>query len=295
MAYSVRLKDKTMTEALQRIARDRLDNAIAATRAETAEARMAAVHRIRKRLKELRGLIRLVRPDFAAYSETDRTFRTCARNLSPLRDIKVRADTLTRLHKEFGLPEDQITPYLLSLRAARDAAYAKDLAAPLLQDTCDNLQSLRKDTAHWELSHKGRKAVFPGLEKTYTRARHAMENARETRAVEAFHDWRKHVKYHRYHSQILSPIWPEAMTAHTDAATDLGELLGRHHDLSVLADQARAAGLPNAVIAPLSAALAQRAAEDERLAFRIGARLLADTPEALTRRWSVWWRLWRAG
>ncbi len=292
MSYRIRPKDSDTGAALRRLAEDRLSRAIEATRAATPEKRMVAVHDIRKRLKEMRSLLRLVQPDFDGFKPADRTVRDIGRGLSELRDIKVRCDTLGHLADYVDLPDTHLAPYLADLAARRDTAYGAPSVA-LLDEARAALTALHKDSRDWTLRHSGRKALFPGLSKTYGAARDAMERARETRAAEDFHDWRKHVKYHFYHAQILAPIWPEAMKAHIAAAESLGELLGRHHDLVVLGEEAAAAGLSPQTIAALEDGLKDRIAAHEKQAFLDGARLLADTPEALSRRWSVWYRLWR--
>lgn len=284
-----------MSAAFRRIAADRLDRAIAATRARSAPERMKAVHDIRKRIKEVRGLLRLVRPDFSSFRDTDHTLRDIARSLSGMRDAKVRLDTYRILKDFVELPAPASADYHAKLSGARDAAYSSDRAEAVLAHVRDALTALQRESADWQLRHAGRKAVFPGLENTYASACAAMARARESHRPEDFHEWRKHVKYHSYHCHILSPIWPEAMAAHGKAASDLGLLLGNHHDLVVLADEARRAGLSDKAINQLTNATAQRVQALEQQAFRDGARLFADTPETLSRRWSVWYRLWATG
>ncbi|WP_226552514.1 CHAD domain-containing protein [Celeribacter naphthalenivorans] len=291
MSYSIQSDDHDMTHALRRIARDRLARAIRACDADAPADRMIAVHDIRKRLKEMRGLMRLVGPDFKGYKQVDRRLRDIGRHLSELRDIKVRCDTLTHLSDYVSPTEDHLRPYLDHLAQTRDAAY--DNAGDLLSNVAQHLAELRKSSADWQLRHKGRKAIFPGLSATYATARDTMERARETRAPEDFHDWRKHVKYHFYHARLLTPIWPDAMAAQVKAAESLGELLGKHHDLVVLGDEARSAGLNETAVKALDTGLKSQIATFETQAFLDGARLLADTPEALTHRWSIWYRLWR--
>ena len=291
MSYTIKSEDRNMTETLRRIAWDRLGRAIKASTAETPETRMVAVHDIRKRLKEMRGLMRLVRPDFDAYKQIDISLRDIGQQVSELRDIKVRCDTLGQLSNHLALPDPHLTDYLHHLTQTRDAAY--DAAGDLMETVAKELTALRHSSTNWQLHHNGRKAIFPGLSATYATARDAMERARETRAPENFHDWRKHVKYHFYHARLLTPIWPDAMAAQVKAAESLGELLGKHHDLIVLGDEARSAGLNETAIKTLETGLKSQIAAHEKQVLLDGARLLADTPEALTHRWSIWYRLWR--
>ncbi|MBW6418669.1 CHAD domain-containing protein [Celeribacter sp. PS-C1] len=291
MSYSIQSKDRDMTQAFRRISQDRLGRAIKSCEADTLEARMTAVHDIRKRLKEIRGLLRLVGPDFDGYKQMDRRLRDIGRQLSDLRDIKVRCDTLGQLSNYVALSDDHITLYLNHLAQTRDTAYGN--AGDPLSNVAQELNKMLKSSADWHLRHKGRKALFPGLSATYKAAYDTMERARETREPEDFHTWRKHVKYHFFHARLLAPIWPDAMEAQVKAAESLGELLGKHHDLIVLSHEARSAGLNEAAVKTLEAGLKAQIATHEKQAFLDGARLFADTPEALTHRWSVWYRLWR--
>ncbi|WP_177213189.1 CHAD domain-containing protein [Celeribacter neptunius] len=284
-----------MTRALRRLAADRLDRAIAETAAHSLEDRMRAVHNIRRRIKELRGLLRLVQPDFKGFHDSDRALRDIARELSEMRDAKVRLDTFLQLADLVDLSSPSCTRYRSRLEAARIEAYGSDSAELRLKQVREDLRAFRAASQSWQLQHAGRKAVFPGLRATYAAGYTDLARARESHAPEDFHDWRKHVKYHAYHAYILTPIWPEAMMAHSTAATQLGSLLGQHHDLVVLAEEARKAGISTENVQTIEKAMEKRRKVLERQAFRDGARLFADTPEALGRRWSIWYRLWQAG
>ena len=44
---------------------------------------------------------------------------------------------------------------------------------------------------------------------------------------EIFHDWRKRVKDHWYHSRLLQGFWPAGIRPHRKAVKELSELLGR--------------------------------------------------------------------
>jgi hypothetical protein len=112
----------------------------------------------------------------------------------------------------------------------------------------------------WRVSEDGFGAVVGGLAKTFKRARRAMAQARVEKTDKAFHEWRKRVKYHWYHTRLLERIWRGPMSAHEDVLLGLIE---------------------------------QRQAALEHEAFALGARLLTEPATALTRRWSVCWEVWR--
>jgi hypothetical protein len=87
------------------------------------------------------------------------------------------------------------------------------------------------------------------------------------------------------------------MKAHRDAASDLGDLLGDHHDLAVLRTTVAVApgdfGKP-ADIEVLLGLIEQRQAVLAAEAFALGDRLLAEPPKALARRWKAYWRTWQS-
>ncbi len=54
---------------------------------------------------------------------------------------------------------------------------------------------------------------------------------------EEFHDWRKFVKYHFYHTRLLAGVYGKAARKRAKDANELEELLGQHHDLAVLRER----------------------------------------------------------
>src|SRR5688572_29173690 len=90
-------RDESVTRSVRRIACEGLDDAIerlSVCGGATADEIEDHVHEVRKRCKELRGLLRLVRSDLGEdFRSADRTIRTAARELSALRDAHALLDT----------------------------------------------------------------------------------------------------------------------------------------------------------------------------------------------------------
>jgi hypothetical protein len=86
------------------------------------------------------------------------------------------------------------------------------------------------------------------------------------------------------------------MRAHAQAADDLGDALGDHHDLAVLratvAEAPAAYGEP-VTIEVLEALVTRRQRTLEANALTLGARLFAEPTKALARRWGTYWEVWR--
>src|SRR5688572_7871048 len=92
------MRDDASVEAgVRRIAAGEVEAALEeiAAGANTGE----AVHNARKRLKKLRALLRLVRPEFRRFRKENATIRKVADQLSAARDARVLVDTLDSLSK----------------------------------------------------------------------------------------------------------------------------------------------------------------------------------------------------
>ncbi len=86
-------------------------------------------------------------------------------------------------------------------------------------------------------TREGFDLMRPGLEREYRRGRGALRAVRKDPSAEAVHQWRKRVKDLWYHLRLLQGVWPATMGAAADEAHALSDLLGDHHDLSVLIDE----------------------------------------------------------
>ena len=109
---------------------------------------------------------------------------------------------------------------------------------------------------------------------------------------ERFHDWRKRVKDHRYHLELLAGLWPRQIGSRRKEVKALGGMLGDEHDLWVL--QARLASF-----ADDGARVMIRSAEHRRAELRsamrpLGQRVFAERPRALARRFEAYWRAARS-
>ncbi|WP_373354385.1 CHAD domain-containing protein [Pseudoroseicyclus sp. CXY001] len=247
------------------------------------------IHDIRKRLKKLRGLLRLFRGAAPFYAEENAAYRDAARILAPLRDAAAVLESYERLRAAGLIDAEATRPFREGLEAAQAEAETGGEAPGRRDEVRLRLEAALGRVADWELTEDGWGAVAPGLTETYRRGRKGLKAA-ESREGEALHDWRKRVKYHWYHARLLSPVWPEALAPHVAAASALSDLLGDRHDLDVLA-AALPGGLESAAEEGLREALCTEARRLEDAAFAIGQKLYAERPKALARRWGALFRL----
>jgi len=291
-------RDASVQKNLRRIALAQIDGAVASID-DHGLASGLVVHEVRKSCKKLRGLLRLVRPAFDFYARENAALRDMASALSPLRDAAVLIETYDALMDAHDGTVERATfaPVRRRLTLRQKALDRDDSGADRkLGEARDQLLAMRMRAGQWKLSGDDFSALQHGLAKTYKRARKAMKEADRSRDADAFHDWRKLVKYHGYHARLMEPVWPAAMQAHRQCADALNDILGQHHDLAVFEDALRetAAELRDAVdLAMLSAMIGQRQAALAERAFVTGARLFAEPADKLTQRWRRYWIEWR--
>jgi CHAD domain-containing protein len=255
------------------------------------------VHDLRKTCKRLRGLIRVVRPVFADYRVENAAFRDAGRKLSHLRDNAVLIQTYDNLIKAYDDQVDRarFAPIRrrLTLQQKRSAGHA-DIGRRL-EEFRQAMVDARGRVRRWRLSDDGFDALEPGIAKSYKRARRAMAAASKELSAEAVHEWRKQVKDHWYHTRLLTPMWRKQMKTSGVVGNDLSELLGQHHDLDVFQQRLTEGELADAADLEVLIGLAKRRQEAlADVAFIMGARLLAEPPKHLTRRWRSYWQTWRS-
>jgi CHAD domain-containing protein len=295
MAYRFSKSQDTVQDGLREIATELIDKAIETTKRRQSPER--TVHELRKTCKMLRGLIRIVRPVFADYRAENIAFRDAGRKLAHLRDTAVLIQTYDDLLEAYDDQVDRarFAPIRrrLTLQQKRSAGHA-DIGRRL-DEFRQAMVEARGRARRWRLSEDGFDALEPGITKSYKRARRAMAAASREISAEAVHEWRKQVKDHWYHTRLLTPIWQKQMRTSRNVAKDLGEFLGQHHDLDVFQQRLTEGEIADAADLEVLIGLAKRrqdALADE--AFKKGARLLAEPPKNLTRRWRSYWQTWHS-
>jgi CHAD domain-containing protein len=289
MTFALCRSDADLTAALRRVAGDALAGAQA--RLETDAPDAAAVHDVRKRIKMLRGLIRLVRPAFAAAEAEIAVLRGAAQGLAPVRDAEVMVMVHDRLTP--GAQGPLRAMLVARVEAARGSAGEMAAAVGAARGA---LGAMAGRTGGWRVRGPDDAVIRAALSRTLRRGAAAMAEARDTREAEALHDWRKRVKDLWYQTRLLAPVWPEAVGVWQAAADDLGERLGEHHDLAVFGALTAAAGPPAAAeAAALGARARLMSAEIEEHVFAVGARLHAGDPDTVAALFADWWGAWREG
>jgi CHAD domain-containing protein len=132
--------------------------------------------------------------------------------------------------------------------------------------------------------------LAPGFRATYRRARRAFTRASARPSAERLHAFRTPEKRHLYQVELLERLWEGPLRSQRQELSRLGDLLGDHHDLSLL--QRELEGRPElaAESAALHAMLHKRLEKLEQSALSLAARAFAEKPAAITRRFGAYFR-----
>lgn len=294
MSFRIKM-DAPINNEIRRIACEELDSGLHEldSDSDTHE----TIHEVRKHCKKLRGLIRLARPAFEkTYKQENNTLREAAGRLSSARDAQAVIETFDKLVDTFDedLPVTTYDWIRLQLLEQRDKVQQDDTQLQhKLAAFRRDLVAIRARAAHWPLPDKGFATIAGGLCKTYARGREAMGQARKEPTTERFHEWRKRVKYHRYHLELLQGIWKRPMKARRKELHTLSDLLGFEHDLAVLQDQLLANPdryPPGDELNGFLAIIDERRGTQRRKAFNLGKRLFVEKPKRLRKRLGAYWK-----
>ena len=292
-------RNETVPDGIRRIVFERIDRALHILE-KRKTVRDRAVHEARKRFKEVRGVLRLVRPELGErqFRRENRAFRDAGRPLSNVRDAKALLDSLDDLAAHYGItPTSHSFVRLRSALAARrrdvrQRVFKKDRA------TTSIVRKVRKSSRRvrkWPLHRKGWKAIAIGLEKTYGKCRETMHTALRNNGDESLHEWRKCTKNLRYEIEVLARVFPNVMEPIAETSHRLTDLLGKDHDLAVL-QQFVENELPSTdgdgereLLKPL---VERRRKELQKEGRELGQKLFAENKREFVHRIHGYWKAW---
>jgi CHAD domain-containing protein len=284
MGFSFSQRSKVGSQ-VRKIAAKQIDAALADI--ATSEDFDHTVHELRRRCKKIRGLLRLVRSNFPDFVAENLAFRKAANALSASRDAAVMLETFDAVFKDGhsethralrGCLEDNVR------RISRE----QDRTG-LLDNFAEAMTTNRLRVKNWTFEAQGFALIEPGLHDTYALMRKRLKAAEKTVEDEDFHEWRKQTKGHWFQVSLLKDCAPDRLGARKDQLDRLGEYLGDHHNLAVLAE-----GLET-LAGPLDSAVAKTIARHKddlaKRAFVLGRQLTVESPKALVSRFEKFWKL----
>ncbi len=297
MGYRIQAGE-SVPDAFRRICCEQIDVAIdglSGTGADPHE----GVHQARKCCKKVRAVLRLVRPALGgAFAEENAWFRDAARGLSEARDATALVETIDRLDETFGdeVDGDLVVRARAALVARRSRLWeAETDLETRVADLVVALAGSRDRVAGRALRTGGFDAIGPGFARTYTRGRRALSAAYVAPSADRFHELRKRAKYHRYHLELLEPLWPEVVDAHISATHHLTDLLGHNQDLQVMHETLTSE--PDLLdnhrdTQALLGLVERRQTELRRLAEPLARNVFAERPKAAEARVGAYWHTW---
>jgi CHAD domain-containing protein len=252
LAYRYR-RSEELGPGTRRIARELIDKTsrVLTNRSVAVESR---IHEARKAIKKLRALLRLVRPASAseeAFSDGDAYLRDTARLLSGYRDDDVLRATVVQLVPDKAA-SSAIQGVLLAPRKSGNGV--KMARAKAIEAVAERMTRFGESVNGWRFRSPSLDALEPGYQATLAKARRQKLKAMKHPTEKRLHGWRKHVKYHHYHTGLLANLDDGRSKSRANGSDRLQELLGRHHDIAVLAHRLKEgvrAGIPSDAVRPL--------------------------------------------
>ena len=291
MAYTIE-RDAPVAAEIPRLIEDRVEAAIGHIDGDMDSHK--TVHEVRKRCKEVRAALRLVRPEVSTYSEENAHYRDAARRLSDIRDVQAAVEVFDD-HVRPAVEDSQLQSETLDDVRRELVEHRDDLATPAVIET--RLDSVRVDLVEGRerlpalsIDGEGYDAMAGGLGKTYGRARTGLVDAYDDPTFDTFHEWRKRVGYHRDHTGLLSSGWDGPMAARRAELQTLAEVLGDETDLAELATTMHEEEFfeqnTREILAHVIKGLRS---ELQRRARPLGERLFAETDATIVDRFEQYW------
>lgn len=293
MAYRLRLQDTP--GSVRKVARQRIEKAVNAL-CVPESGYGEGVHQARKRFKEVRALLRLVRkPLGAEFKQESQRLRDLGRVLAQTRDAGAMLESWDLLAKGFPnvFAEADFRKVRQRLAVRARAEHADAGLGERIAQVIGQLHSITEDLENWPLEKQGFDLLRAGIRRTYADGCEELAKARLDRSAEQLHEWRKRVKDHWYQTQLLSPIWPSLMRLRSQSLKRLADMLGDDHDLAMMHQllQTEPALFGDETLRQrLARAIEQRRNELQKSAFELGEKLYLEPPGMLLKRWQRYWQ-----
>ncbi|MGB3778795.1 MAG: CHAD domain-containing protein [Tunicatimonas sp.] len=300
MSIQINLQESVQVN-VQRIMQARIDRCREHLRHDAPH---QAIHQTRKQLKKIRALLRLVRYQIGdeTYQAANHYFRDAARLISDARDVSASWETAEQLQALLTTARDRQAVGRLKrhLRAKKGAITRYQVhGGQLLQSVQDALADAEQFHRAWTISDDGFEAVEKGIRSIYKQCQKRQAVAYAQFDTEAFHQWRKSVKYLRYQVDTLSPLWPGTLQALESELNRLTDFLGNDHDLMVLGETIEHGKLmPPAPTRSVLATLEEQRTTQQEAALPLALKLFDQKPKQFVADLARWWQVeaeWRDG
>jgi CHAD domain-containing protein len=249
-----------------------------------------AAHIARKRIKEVRALLRLTRNGFPAkkFRHDNQVLRNAARPLSEIRDATAVVDAFRAILKQdAALLDHPATATLMDALQRRLARVInRKSTRKAFAESAAAVDRVRRHNKRWHVDGEPDKLLASGLKGAYKKANRARMKAQDKPSDTNLHEWRKRVKDLRYQLELLEPLWPVAMRVPARQAKILSDILGDDHDLILLRDLLNSelrGFIEEEAIQVLSLSINRRRSELQRSAWSLGDQLFVLSPGEFAR------------
>ncbi|MGK7392456.1 MAG: CHAD domain-containing protein [Candidatus Cyclobacteriaceae bacterium M2_1C_046] len=241
------------------------------------------VHDLRKRFKEIRAVLRLVRHNLGEkkYKEENIFYRDLGREIAEVRDIKAYLEMIDLLKEQYD------SKLYKNVFQKTEKEFNNQLA--LLEEEMDLKKKLRsikerlKERAgeidSFSIGATSFKDIEDNIFKVYKRGYKGLENAKKDPTPDNFHEWRKRAKYIMYQTDIMEFIWPGYMKTMEKEFHQLSDILGDHHDLTNLLKSIEKPDIDPEELKLIKALANNERSELEKKAYNLGERLYAEKPK----------------
>jgi CHAD domain-containing protein len=291
MAYSLS-PTLSLRENIHRIAVSQTRKAIKTARKEKDFDK--AIHDVRVRFKKLRALIRLVREDIGEdyYQELNTFYRDTAKLLSDIRDREANQETFRKLKADFpeAIPDSLYHDVSVWLKQEKDKLVRPDL----LENVALEMEKSQEKIEQWPVSNSLLyESVEKSIKRVYKKGLKEFHVAYESDNEQAYHDFRKRIKYGWYHTLLLRKMWKSPLKVRAKELHRLSDFLGDDHDLWVLQQELH--GSPFSGQKEINLLDSMISSESEFLrynAYPLAYKLYAEKPKHYIRRLHMYWKGW---
>ena len=197
-----------------------------------------SVHEARKNIKKLRAILRLIRHeiDIETYQELNAFYREIAQQIGPVRDVTSQIELFEKFETNIKSPalrraiEKAIRLTKNRRKKEFDIYYKNKVREKVAKELLLKTETFKQLNIHGESDIFIEKSVRDIFKKTIQR----MKIAEKDGGNEAYHNWRKTVKYFMFQMMILKNAWASYFEAYIGEMNEMQKLLGDLHDLNIV-------------------------------------------------------------
>lgn len=254
------------------------------------------IHEARKCFKKIRALIRLIRPGISkdTYKAANVFFRDLARALSDARDASAVVEVLDEVKSNgyYQFPSTQMEQVYHYFESEKNRIESQSLTDfDDLEKVVQQLETYKENLQYWEISPECFATIAEGIKQQYKKAAEGYKiTFRYAAHEEYYHEWRKELKYLRYHVSLLIPLWQNYLTMLEGELHRLTDYLGKDNDLKVVRNKLKETpGFEYEQYQDFYEILALEKHALQNEAQKLGTKLLAETPKSFGKKFEKYY------